>query len=414
MGKHPTCWKPEVSQTGQSAPLTLAKAAEAGRSIRPPPISGVAQPLLLPAQMKGGHIHCRATPEQLSAQKWLQRNCHESLACTWQGHGGEHEEQGRATAIVVISLAKLTKFYRNVPERKRSGHSTGNAISSPPSEGGRPVSCQQDAFWGGLSSHPVRQDIEEGQPSASTHRRGWELLPRCHPTPRHGHQGTANTFPLCCAAGSWFSPLFIAVIALGLQWPQEAATFPAMPLSNLFANAVLRAQHLHLLAAETYKEFERTYIPEDQRHANKNSQAAFCYSETIPAPTGKDDAQQKSDMELLRFSLVLIQSWLTPVQYLSKVFTNNLVFGTSDRVYEKLKDLEEGIQALMRELEERSPRGPQTLKPTYDKFDIHLRTEDALLKNYSLLSCFKKDLHKVETYLKVMKCRRFGEGNCTV
>lgn len=50
----------------------------------------------------------------------------------------------------------------------------------------------------------------------------------------------------------------------------------------------------------------------------------------------------------------------------------------------------------------------------YDKFDIHLRNEDALLKNYGLLSCFKKDLHKVETYLKVMKCRRFGESNCTI
>ncbi|KAF2978574.1 hypothetical protein EK904_011592 [Melospiza melodia maxima] len=130
--------------------------------------------------------------------------------------------------------------------------------------------------------------------------------------------------------GSWLSPLAIAVITVALQWPQAAATFPAMPLSSLFANA------------------ERSYIPEDQRHTNKNSQVAYCYSETIPAPTGKEDAQQKSDMELLRFSLVLIQSWLTPVQYLSKVFTNNLVFGTSDRVYEKLKDLEEGIQALMR------------------------------------------------------------------
>uniref|UniRef100_A0A8C0VFS6 Growth hormone n=1 Tax=Cyanistes caeruleus TaxID=156563 RepID=A0A8C0VFS6_CYACU len=54
------------------------------------------------------------------------------------------------------------------------------------------------------------------------------------------------------------------------------------------------------------------------------------------------------DIELLQFSLILIQSWLTPMQYLSKMFTNNLVFGTSDRVYEKLKDLEEGIQALMR------------------------------------------------------------------
>lgn len=53
-------------------------------------------------------------------------------------------------------------------------------------------------------------------------------------------------------------------------------------------------------------------------------------------------------MELLRFSLLLIQSWLGPVQFLSRVFTNSLVFGTSDRVYEKLRDLEEGIQALMR------------------------------------------------------------------
>lgn len=53
------------------------------------------------------------------------------------------------------------------------------------------------------------------------------------------------------------------------------------------------------------------------------------------------------DMELLRFSLLLIQSWLGPVQFLSRIFTNSLMFGTSDRVYEKLKDLEEGIQALM-------------------------------------------------------------------
>lgn len=66
------------------------------------------------------------------------------------------------------------------------------------------------------------------------------------------------------------------------------------------------------------------------------------------------------------------------------------------------------------ELEDRSPRGPQLLRPTYDRFDIHLRSEDALLKNYGLLSCFKKDLHKVETYLKVMKCRRFGESNCNI
>ncbi|XP_037666444.1 somatotropin [Choloepus didactylus] len=208
--------------------------------------------------------------------------------------------------------------------------------------------------------------------------------------------------------------LLLAFALLCLLWPREVCAFPTMPLSSLFANAVLRAQHLHQLAADTYKEFERTYIPEGQRYSVHNAGAAFCFSETIPAPTGKDEAQQKSDVELLRFSLLLIQSWLGPMQFLNRVFTNSLVFGTSDRVYEKLKDLEEGIQALMRELEDGSPQAGQILQQTYDKFDSNLRSDDALLKNYGLLSCFKKDLHKTETYLRVMKCRRFVESSCAV
>uniref|UniRef100_A0A7N4PGY6 Growth hormone n=1 Tax=Sarcophilus harrisii TaxID=9305 RepID=A0A7N4PGY6_SARHA len=165
----------------------------------------------------------------------------------------------------------------------------------------------------------------------------------------------------------------LLLITFTLLGPQRAGAFPAMPLSSLFANAVLRAQHLHQLVADTYKEF---------------------------------------DVELLRFSLLLIQSWLSPVQFLSRVFTNSLVFGTSDRVYEKLRDLEEGIQALMQELEDGSSRGGLVLKTTYDKFDTNLRSDEALLKNYGLLSCFKKDLHKAETYLRVMKCRRFVESSC--
>lgn len=76
--------------------------------------------------------------------------------------------------------------------------------------------------------------------------------------------------------------------------------------------------------------------------------------------------------------------------------------------------LSRNVPAVPQELEERSPRGLQVLKATYEKFELHLRGEDALVKNYGLLSCFKKDLHKVETYLKVMRCRRYGEGNCAL
>ncbi|XP_008577311.1 PREDICTED: somatotropin [Galeopterus variegatus] len=207
--------------------------------------------------------------------------------------------------------------------------------------------------------------------------------------------------------------LLLAFALLCLPWPQGTGAFPNIPLSSLFANAVIRAQQLHQLAADTYREFERAYIPEGQRYSIQNTPTAYCFSETIPAPTGKEEAQQKTDMELLRFSLLLIQSWLGPMQFLSRVFTNSLVFGTSDRVYEKLYDLEEGIQVLMQELEDGNPQAGQILKQTYDKFDTNLRSDDTLLKNYELLSCFKKDMHKTETYLRVLKCRRFVESSCT-
>lgn len=64
-----------------------------------------------------------------------------------------------------------------------------------------------------------------------------------------------------------------------------------------------------------------------------------------PAPT---IALSPQDVELLRFSLLLIQSWLGPLQALGRAFPSGLLIGISSGVYEKLKDLEEGIQALMR------------------------------------------------------------------
>ncbi|CAH2302813.1 somatotropin [Pelobates cultripes] len=212
----------------------------------------------------------------------------------------------------------------------------------------------------------------------------------------------------------FFSPLVFLVI-LSIQNHFHVRAFPSVPLSNLITNAVNRAQDLHLLAADTYRDYERTYIPEDQRHSNKNSRAVYCYSESIRAPSDKDNTHQKSDMELLRFSLTLIQSWLNPVQVLNRVFTNNLVFGNADNtVYEKLRDMEEGILALIREMEEGNARSYDLMRLTYDKFDINQRSDNALVKNYGLLSCFKKDMHKVETYLRVMKCRRFVESNCAI
>ncbi|XP_038530883.1 somatotropin isoform X1 [Canis lupus familiaris] len=219
-------------------------------------------------------------------------------------------------------------------------------------------------------------------------------------------------------AASPRNSVLLAFALLCLPWPQEVGAFPAMPLSSLFANAVLRAQHLHQLAADTYKEFERAYIPEGQRYSIQNAQAAFCFSETIPAPTGKDEAQQRS---VRRGAAPLLPAAHPVVARARAVSQQGL--HQQPGVRHLRPSLREAQGPGGRhpspdaggdghELEDGSPRAGQILKQTYDKFDTNLRSDDALLKNYGLLSCFKKDLHKAETYLRVMKCRRFVESSC--
>nr|XP_055113132.1 somatotropin-like isoform X2 [Symphalangus syndactylus] len=199
------------------------------------------------------------------------------------------------------------------------------------------------------------------------------------------------------AAGSRMS-LLLAFALLCLTWLQEGSAFPTIPLSRLFDNAMLRAHRLDQLAFDTYQEF--------------NPQTSLCFSESIPTPSTRVKTQQKSNLELLRISLLLIQSWLEPVRFLRSVFANSLVYGASDsNVYHHLKDLEEGIQTLMGRLEDGSPRTGQIFKQTYSKFDTNSHNDDALLKNYGLLYCFRKDMDKVDTFLRTVRCRSV-EGSC--
>ncbi|XP_072879927.1 somatotropin-like isoform X1 [Chlorocebus sabaeus] len=154
-------------------------------------------------------------------------------------------------------------------------------------------------------------------------------------------------------------------------------------------------------------------ISKEQKYSFlRNPQTSLCFSESIPTPSNREETQQKSNLELLHISLLLIQSWLEPVQYLRSVFANNLVYGASNcNVYHYLKNLEEGIQTLMWRLEDGSPRTGQIFKQTYSKFDANLHNDDALLKNYRLLYCFSKDMDKVETFLRTVQCLSV-EGSC--
>ncbi|KAG9343829.1 hypothetical protein JZ751_013210, partial [Albula glossodonta] len=169
-------------------------------------------------------------------------------------------------------------------------------------------------------------------------------------------------------------------------------------LYNLFTSAVMRAQHLHTLAADLYKTFEKTLPPDAHRQLSKLPQMGGCYSDSIPTPTGKDETQEKSDGYLLQVSSTLIQSWMYPLKSLSDAFSNTLMLGTSDGIFDKLEDLSKGIHELMKAVGDGGMDSLTRLR--YENFDMILRNDVPFMKKYGLLACFKKDMHKVETYLK--------------
>lgn len=48
------------------------------------------------------------------------------------------------------------------------------------------------------------------------------------------------------------------------------------------------------------------------------------------------------------------------------------------------------------------------------QYDVQPEMLESVLRDYMLLSCFKKDAHKMETFLKLLKCRQTDKYNCAL
>nr|P45643.1 RecName: Full=Somatotropin; AltName: Full=Growth hormone; Flags: Precursor [Solea senegalensis]AAA60372.1 growth hormone [Solea senegalensis] len=178
-----------------------------------------------------------------------------------------------------------------------------------------------------------------------------------------------------------------------------------------FSIAVSRVQHIHLLAQKYFSDFESSLQTEDQRQVNKIFLQDFCNSDDIISPIDKHDTQRSSVLKLLSISVRLIESWEFSSRFVTwSTFPRN-------QISHKLSELKTGIRMLI----EANQDGAEVFSDSstfqlapYGNFYQSLGGDESLRRNYELLACFKKDMHKVETYLTVAKCRLSPEANCTL
>nr|P20391.1 RecName: Full=Somatotropin; AltName: Full=Growth hormone [Katsuwonus pelamis] len=184
---------------------------------------------------------------------------------------------------------------------------------------------------------------------------------------------------------------------------------PITESQRLFSIAVSRVQNLHLLAQRLFSDFESSLQTQEQRQLNKIFLQDFCNSDYIISPIDKHETQRSSVLKLLSISYRLVESWEFPSRSLSGAQRN--------QISEKLSDLKMGIQLLIRANQDGAEMFADSsalqLAP-YGNYYQSLGGDESLRRNYELLACFKKDMHKVETYLMVAKCRLSPEANCTL
>ncbi|XP_031423153.1 somatotropin [Clupea harengus] len=180
---------------------------------------------------------------------------------------------------------------------------------------------------------------------------------------------------------------------------------------RLYRHAADRMKSLHLMAVNMISDFEES-LPEDRRAPSKIFLLSHCISDSIPAPSHKDETQRSSVLRLLRTSFRLIETWEYPSQAFSGAFLNSL---GPNVITEKLNDLKMGVNLLIGDFLNGQPdmEGNDSLPLPFEDFYLYLEDND-LSKSYRLMACFRKDMHRIETFIRMASCRRSADSNCTL
>ncbi|KAI7802808.1 somatolactin alpha, partial [Triplophysa rosa] len=185
---------------------------------------------------------------------------------------------------------------------------------------------------------------------------------------------------------------------------------------KLLDRVIQHAELIYRVSEESSTLFEKMFVPISPS-ALRNPGGKVCHSKSFPIPNTKSEIQQISDKWLLHSVLILVQSWIEPFLYLQtslEQYANapgDLVNKTK-WVSDKLLSLEQGVVVLIRKmLDEGVLMSSFVFEEALSPYDAQ-SPEESVLRDSNLLTCFKKDAHKMETFLKLLKCRETNKLSC--
>ncbi|KAJ1174880.1 hypothetical protein NDU88_000171 [Pleurodeles waltl] len=208
----------------------------------------------------------------------------------------------------------------------------------------------------------------------------------------------------------------------GLAYPTDCKNEPgtylycsAIPLHKLLDRVIQHADLLYRMSEQSCAIFEERIVPPGLRFQKYHTS---CYNKdlTMSIPNSKHEVQKLSDKWLLHAVLLMVQSWVEPFLYLQTSLSHydDIPGDLLDKIKslsEKLPSFEQGVGVLIKKMADGAPFTAELEQPP-NHLSFGLRTVNSAQQNYMVLDCFRKDAHKIETFLKLLRCRWMGTPGC--
>ncbi|MED6236917.1 Prolactin-1 [Ataeniobius toweri] len=193
--------------------------------------------------------------------------------------------------------------------------------------------------------------------------------------------------------------LFITVVCL-------VAMCRAVPIGDLLDRASQRSDKMHSLSTLLTQEMDTHFPPYGRMQMQR---PAECHTSALQTPNDKEQALQVSNSDLLSLVRSLLQAWVDPLVILSNSAitlphpAKSSISSNIQELQEHSKSLADGLDILSGKM---GPAAQATSSLPYTGgTDLGQDRVTILNKFGFLLSCLRRDSHKIDSFLKVLRCR---------
>ncbi|NXB80197.1 PRL protein, partial [Donacobius atricapilla] len=137
-----------------------------------------------------------------------------------------------------------------------------------------------------------------------------------------------------------------------------------------------------------------------------------CHTSGMLTPNGKEYAQKIPREELTYLILKLLQAWKEPLSHFNQHIEHHQQL--PDDSLSKAKQISNMVHELKTGVEKSMGIISNSLNgmPSSEGTGLSISNEANMMSDSDFIHCFRRDSNKVQSYLKILKCRIMPENSC--